>query len=241
MTSDNRSRVASWGRSCTSAAASPRALEEARRRWVIMLVRRQGVPEADVDDVTQNVLLAIHRAAPIAVPDGRSPEEAWRAWCFGVVRRQVASHRRELPVGTLAAFPRPREDAPALSSSSPSLEEPSGDPDAQPSPSPDPEEHLLSLLETARARQALEELRAKQADRHAVLVAYEIEERPMSEIAASLGITVNTCWNRLRLAREDLRVLWKRLLARRPLTDPERRIKPPSPARSPRSSGSAGA
>ncbi len=230
-----------------------------------MLVRRHGVPEADVEDVTQNVLLAIHRAAPIAVPEGRSPEEAWRAWCFGVVRRQVASHRRELPVGTLAAFPRPPEIAQGLSAFSSSPEETFGDPDDQPSPSPDPEEHLISHAETARARLALEELRAKRADRHAVLVAYEIEERPMSEIAASLGITVNTCWNRLRLAREDLRVVWKRLLARRPLTDPERRpaiaperrpaiaperrpaiaperrLEPRSPARSPRSSGSAGA
>ena len=49
-----------------------------------------------MDDVTQNVLLAIHRAPPIVVPEGRSPEQAWRAWCRGVVRIQVARHRRDL-------------------------------------------------------------------------------------------------------------------------------------------------
>ena len=220
-------------------SGSPASVDQARRRWVATLVRRHGVPEADVDDVTQNVMIAIHRAAPIAVPEGRSPEEAWEAWCRGVVRRQVASHRRELwqslpgqvdptvsvepdPSASFELGHRPRaylpvgQDSPLPFELDPSMPAPQS-----------PEDLLITAHETARARLALEELRAKKADRHAVLVAYEIDERSISEIAASLGITVNTCWNRLRLAREDLRAVWKRLRARRPAIAPAR----PSPRR----------
>jgi DNA-directed RNA polymerase specialized sigma24 family protein len=46
--------------------------------------------------------------------------------------------------------------------------------------------------------------------RRAVIVAYTLEGISMSEVAASFNIPVNTAWNRLRLAREDLREAWER-------------------------------
>ena len=41
-------------------------------------------------------------------------------------------------------------------------------------------------------------------DKRAVLVAYEIDEQPMKEIADALGIPVFTAYSRLRTAREEL-------------------------------------
>lgn len=52
------------------------------------------------------------------------------------------------------------------------------------------------------------------SERRAVLVAYRLEEIPLSEVAASMGIPQNTAWNRLRLGIADLRAAWLRRLAR---------------------------
>jgi RNA polymerase sigma-70 factor (ECF subfamily) len=40
-------------------------------------------------------------------------------------------------------------------------------------------------------------------DRRAVFILHEIDERPMSEIAESMGIPLHTAYSRLRVAREE--------------------------------------
>ena len=190
-----------------------RPLGDTQRAWIRALVLQRGIAPVDAEDITQNVLLAIARGGPI-VPEGRSPEEAFRSWCCGVVHRQVASWRRQ----------RVRQ-APELCGAAPTSPDTCQSAAAAPdppmddlvSPVPTAEDLLVADTELAMARLVFEELRAKQAARHAVLVAYEVEERPMSEIAASMGITTNTAWNRLRLAREDARASWQRLAARQSL------------------------
>ena len=47
-------------------------------------------------------------------------------------------------------------------------------------------------------------------ERRQVVVAYEIEGMAMSDIARAYGVSLNTAWNRLRLGREDLRIIWRR-------------------------------
>jgi hypothetical protein len=47
--------------------------------------------------------------------------------------------------------------------------------------------------------------------RRAVIVAYELEGIAMQDVAARMSISVNTAWNLLRLAREDLRAAYCRL------------------------------
>ena len=47
-------------------------------------------------------------------------------------------------------------------------------------------------------------------ERRDVVVAYEVEGMPMSDVARAQGIPLNTAWNRLRLGREDLRSAWHR-------------------------------
>ncbi len=51
-------------------------------------------------------------------------------------------------------------------------------------------------------------------ERRAVLVAYEMDEIPMKDIAASMEIPVNTAYSRLRLAREELARAFARLSKR---------------------------
>src|SRR5437879_215148 len=49
-----------------------------------------------------------------------------------------------------------------------------------------------------------------QLEKRAVLVLYEIEEQTAPEIARALGISVNTVYSRLRVARAELELALKR-------------------------------
>jgi RNA polymerase sigma-70 factor (ECF subfamily) len=51
-------------------------------------------------------------------------------------------------------------------------------------------------------------------DRRAVLVAYEMDELPMKDIAASLQIPLDTAYSRLRVGRVELHKAFQRLVAR---------------------------
>lgn len=57
----------------------------------------------------------------------------------------------------------------------------------------------------ASARRALvaEALDSLDLDRRAILVGFELDELPMKDMAATMGIPLNTAYSRLRLARED--------------------------------------
>lgn len=49
--------------------------------------------------------------------------------------------------------------------------------------------------------------------RRAVVIAYELEGMEMLDVASALNIPVNTAWNRLRLAKMELRAAALRLQA----------------------------
>ncbi len=146
-------RSSSPGRAGEPARAHPRVTEEQRRDWqkTRRLVQRAGVPAADVDDVAQEVMLAIARsAASFRVLDGRTRADAWSAWCFGVLRKLVASYRRE----------RAREAAEKRHASG--LE----------GGSPSPEDECIRRDALDDAAQVLAALSPK---RRAVFLAYEVE------------------------------------------------------------------
>lgn len=67
------------------------------------------------------------------------------------------------------------------------------------------------LIERERSEHLLRLVAGIEPGRRGVLVAYVLEEMPMAEVAAALRIPVNTAWNRLRLAREELRAVWARV------------------------------
>ncbi|HTM44412.1 MAG TPA: RNA polymerase sigma factor [Polyangiaceae bacterium] len=150
--------------------------------------RRLGVPEASLDDVCQEVFLAIHRR--LSQFRGRS---SVRTWIFGFIlnivqvhhrsqRRKSVSHRA---VGELL------------------------DPDTLTDNQQASADERLRSAEAVRiARLALE---AIDADKRAVFVMADLEGLSAAEIARALDLNVNTVYARLRSARRQFQKLVRRL------------------------------
>jgi RNA polymerase sigma-70 factor (ECF subfamily) len=142
-------------------------------RWV----RALGAPEADLEDVTQEVFVVVQRTLPGF--DGANLP----GWLYRIASRQVKDHRRRAWFRNL--FLRPR-DVPL-------------DEVAAGSPSP------AELLERRQMERQLEALLAKlSAKRRAAFVLFEIEGYRCEEIAALENIPVATVWTRLHHARREL-------------------------------------
>jgi RNA polymerase sigma-70 factor, ECF subfamily len=65
---------------------------------------------------------------------------------------------------------------------------------------PGPDEDLATKQAQALV---LEALQAIELNRRAVFILAELEERPVPEIAETLGVPLNTAYSRLRVAREE--------------------------------------
>lgn len=143
-----------------------------------------GVAARDVADVEQEVWRGVDRGLPAFDPSlSANPETALRAWLHGICERQAASYRRaEAKRGEVLGEVDTASEA-------------------------TPEEALLAAERTRLLRLILDTL---EPGRRAVVVAYELEGVAMVDVAAALGIPPNTAWNRLRLAREDLRAAARR-------------------------------
>src|SRR4051794_4774306 len=70
-----------------------RALYEAHAAFVWRCLRRFGVREADLSDLTQKVFLTAFVRLPVF--EGRS---ALSSWLFGICQRQASDYRRSAPV-----------------------------------------------------------------------------------------------------------------------------------------------
>jgi len=140
---------------------------------------RLGAPESNVDDVVQEVFVIVHRRLPDF--EGRS---SLKTWLFGIVHNVVRAQRRALSA---------REPHPADASRR-------TDPETLTDPAPSPYE-ALSKLEATRVVDRL--LEALDDDKRAVFVLAELEQMSVPDIAAALGIPLNTAYSRLRLARHD--------------------------------------
>jgi RNA polymerase sigma-70 factor (ECF subfamily) len=147
------------------------------------VLRRLGVPAADVEDAAHDTFLHVYRH--LGEFDDERP---LRPWLFGFAFR-VAAHRRRKT--------RARHESFVAS-------------DARPAAGGDALEQLLELERLAHAQAALEGV---EVSRRAVLLAHEVEGFTMPEIAQALGISVNTAYSRLRLARQE----FARALARQKL------------------------
>jgi RNA polymerase sigma-70 factor (ECF subfamily) len=152
------------------------------RNWknVARWVRALGGPDADLDDLTQDVFLVVRRK--LDAFDGRNLS----GWLYRIAARTVSDHRRRAWFRKL--FLRPREVI---------LDE-----IAEEGPSPE------RTLERAEARRALHKLLRRMSDkRRTALVLYEIEGYSSDEIAALEGIPVATVRTRLHHARKEFLVL----------------------------------
>ncbi|HEY3356648.1 MAG TPA: sigma-70 family RNA polymerase sigma factor [Polyangia bacterium] len=167
------------------AAPELRSIYEAGVDYVWETLRRFGVRDADLEDVTHDVFVAVQRK--LAGYDSSRPLKPW-LFCFAL--RAAADYRGSSRVRREIVGEIP--DA------------------ADPAPGPDDRleaaearELLLAALDTLAL-----ELRS-------VLVLHDMDGVPMPAIAAALGGSVNTHYSRLRLARRSFTAALRRLRLRR--------------------------
>lgn len=134
--------------------------------------KRLGVFDAALDDVVQEVFVIVHRR--LEEFEGRS---SVRTWLFGITLRVARDHRRS----TARKSP-----------------EGSVDPDTLRATAPGPGESM-EKAEAVRLLYAL--LDEMDDERREIFVMAELEQMTMPDIAATLGINVNTAYARLRAAR----------------------------------------
>lgn len=169
----------------TKVAPGFRELFETQFSYVWHALRRLGVAERDLEDLTQQVFLQVHGQLPKF--DGERPVRPWLfSFAFNAASnyRSLSRHRVELAIV----------------------------PPEQPCPQAAPDEQLITRQELELAELALSRLAL---DRRALLLLHEVEGHGMPEIAESLNIPLNTAYSRLRLARQEYEQAVKRLRAQR--------------------------
>jgi RNA polymerase sigma-70 factor (ECF subfamily) len=153
--------------------------------YVWFSLRRLGIPERDLEDVTHEVFIRVHRRL-----ETYEPEKPIRPWLFAFAYRMasdyrnLARHRVEVLYG--------HADTADVSLT--------------------PAEVLLEREAIDLAEEALNEL---DVDRRAVFLLHELDGCTMPEISETLQIPVNTAYSRLRLARDQLAKVLARLRSRR--------------------------
>jgi len=141
-------------------------------RWI----RALGGPEADREDILQEVFLVVKRR--LWLFDGANPG----GWLYQITRRQVRDFRNRSWVKHI--FTRRRSDEPDA------LIAEAGGPEA--------------ALERKQKRRVLGAILAKmKPDRRSVFVLFEIDGLSGEEIAGIQAIPLNTVWSRLRKARKE--------------------------------------
>jgi RNA polymerase sigma-70 factor (ECF subfamily) len=149
--------------------------------FVSHTVRRLGVGDSALDDVTQEVFVAVHRRLPDF--EGRS---SVKTWVFGIMMGVVRNYRRTRRRKGRGLAVWSKVDDPSL----------------LPDMAPDPCE-LASRADSLRLVCRLID-HLSERDFQAFVMA-EIDDMTVPEIAALLNANVNTIYSRLRSARLALR------------------------------------
>jgi len=161
--------------------------EHAAFVWRVLV--RHGVVESQLEDVSQDVFLTLHRSLPRF--EGRS---SLRTFIYGICRR-VASNHRQLAVHRREVIT-----------------------DALPEPPP-VGDRAGDAFETLADKQSLELVQALVArlpdEQREVFMLYEVDELTMREIAETQGCSQNTLFSRLYAARKALAAELARLRATR--------------------------
>jgi RNA polymerase sigma-70 factor (ECF subfamily) len=141
--------------------------------YVVHTLRRLGVRSAELEDVAQDVFVAVYRHF-----GDRDPARPLRPWLFGFCfriasdHRKLARHRHETSE---------RADEPADSARLP--------------------DELVA--DERLRRQLLAALDAMDFDKRSLVVMHDVEGISVPEIAALLAVPLNTAYSRLRLARAE--------------------------------------
>ncbi len=162
---------------------------EAHIGWLHVQLKRLGVAERDLADMTQEALVAVH-----ARWTEYDRERPIRPWLMAFAARVASNYRRRADVR--------REHSGLMDSIDEAFAHPSDPPD----------EAVAAAQGRALVIAALDSMGE---DRRAVFVAAEIEGMSMPDITRGLGIPLNTGYTRLRLARADFADAVARLRAGR--------------------------
>ena len=151
-------------------------------RWV----RAMGGPDADRDDLVQDVFVIVHRRLPDF--DGQNVA----GWLYKIAKRRVRDFRRLLWFKHLVVGRAPMPEGVAR-------------------PEPSPADSLESKEQGAIIERLLDALNP---DQRAAFVLFEVEGLSGEEIAHVQGVPLNTVWARIRTARKKLQQRLVRLSER---------------------------
>lgn len=144
---------------------------------VVGWMRAMGVPQADLEDLAQEVFLVVRRKLP------RFHEGSLPAWIYKIAEHKSRNYRR------LAWFRNVFLPGRTLDTVEPMA--------AGPSPA--------NALEQKEDQQTIAAMLARMSDkRRETLLLFEVEGYSGQEIAALQGVPVKTVWTRLHHARKDL-------------------------------------
>ena len=164
-------------REAAPAHPSPEALFREYAPFVFRVLRRLGVADADVDDLCQDVFIAVHKR--LATFEGRSSA---RTWIYAIAVRRAANYRRR----AFRRYERVTASPPDAGSQS----DPSVDLD---------QNRARALLDSLLAGLG--------DDQRQVFVLYELEELSMREVAEIVGCPLQTAYGRLRAGRRELQCI----------------------------------
>jgi RNA polymerase sigma-70 factor (ECF subfamily) len=166
-------------------------VDEARLRRIVdahfdalwRFLRRLGIPEGDVDDAVQEVILVLARKLDQVESGSEKSFVLSTAFRVASDMRRRVKRRREVDAAPLLYMV---------------------------SPEPDPEAGVEKQRLEALFTQVLEQL---SLPLRAVFVLYELEDLTMAEIAQTLQLPAGTVASRLRRGREAFELLAARALA----------------------------
>lgn len=145
--------------------------------YVWRTFRHLGIPDADVEDLCQEVFVVVHRK--LGEFEGRS---SLKTWLYGICVRVASDFRRRAHVRNERAQADPAEHLAAAG-------------ELRPDASAEARASLEALLSEL------------DDDKRTVLVLYEIEGLTMKEIAEVVGCPLQTAYSRLHAARERVQAL----------------------------------
>jgi RNA polymerase sigma-70 factor (ECF subfamily) len=156
-------------------------------RYAFRLLRRLGVHEADVDDVLQEVFVAVHRKLPEF-----DPSRSGRGWLYGICLRLAANYRRTRRKRREMHVAQGHESEPVdIDAATP-----------------------LEVVEARKARAVLDSILAELPDpKRDVFVLHVIEDLPMHEVAEAIGCPLHTAYTRFYAAKKLFEAAARRVRA----------------------------
>jgi RNA polymerase sigma-70 factor (ECF subfamily) len=163
-----------------------RSIYDTYFNFVWCSLRRLGVREPDVMDLTQKVFLIVNQKLP-----GFEGRSQLATWIFGIAQRVASDYRRSALIRCEVVT-----DASELDLRS------------------DDDDNVVEQSETRRRAEVAEAILSRLPEpQRIVFVLFELEEMSGDDIAALLEVPVGTVRSRLRLARETFRREVRRLAA----------------------------